>query len=91
MYKSTMCLYTFFLSKNQITELAMKVVSEVQEKGLNLDVFYYSSLIMGFIKQGDLQSAFQFFDEMQVRNIRPNIVTYNINGLRKMGDVKRAR
>ncbi|PWA90403.1 tetratricopeptide-like helical domain-containing protein [Artemisia annua] len=76
---NNMHIYNAFIkgfSENDDMDLAMKLLAEVHERGLNPDAFTYRSLISGYLDEYDTEKARLLFNEMQQRNVCPNDVTY---------------
>ncbi|GJZ46730.1 pentatricopeptide repeat-containing protein [Tanacetum coccineum] len=74
-----MHIYNAFIkgfSENDVMDLAMKLLAEVHERGLNPDAFTYRSLISGYLDEDDKENARKLFNEMQQRNICPDDVAY---------------
>ena len=77
---NNMHIYNAFIkgfSENDDMDLAMKVLAEVHERGLNPDAFTYRSLISGYLDEDGTEKARQLFNEMQQRNVCPNDVTFS--------------
>ena len=59
----------------------------MEREGLKADVFVHSSLISAFCGEGDVEKGRELFDEMLMRKVSPNVVTYSclMQGLGKTG------
>ena len=57
---------------------ALKMQSQMMEKGIDLDKASYNSLIMGQLKVGKPNEARSLFEEMKARGLDPEADTYNI-------------
>ncbi|KAF3772013.1 Pentatricopeptide repeat-containing protein [Nymphaea thermarum] len=65
-----MLIYQLF----QISDLPMviNILSEMHEKGLNMDSVGYNILVVGFSKAGNVSSSLEFLETMIKKDLRPN-------------------
>ncbi|KAJ8620402.1 hypothetical protein MRB53_028931 [Persea americana] len=62
-------------SKKGSLKDAQKLEYEMKEKGLDVDVFTYTSLTHGHCVSGKVDDALALFNEMPRSNAAPNVVT----------------
>ncbi|KAL8504027.1 hypothetical protein ACS0TY_022677 [Phlomoides rotata] len=66
------------LCQNQHSNLAFMLFDELERKGEDLNVTYYTILIDALCRAGKLRAAEAMFNELHSRGFEPNVVTYNI-------------
>jgi pentatricopeptide repeat protein len=53
---------------------ARRVLADARARGVLPDVFGYSTLLKGFVREGDLPAALALMEEMQLDGVAPNLV-----------------
>ena len=57
-----------------MTEMALRLSDEMQQRGLQHDVITYSARISACGKCSMTERALQFLDEMQQQGLQPNVI-----------------
>lgn len=81
-----------FCLKKQ-TPLALNVMKEMVERGIEPTLTTYNILLKGYFRAGQIQEGWEFFLQMKKRKIEIDVVTYTtvIHGFGVTGEVERAR
>ncbi|GAA5814288.1 hypothetical protein MFLAVUS_007782 [Mucor flavus] len=95
LFNTTSSVMLALLSTHQQLKLQfLQAMDQINSKNVNVpkshpyNVYIYTSLISGFARQGDSESAKRLFDEMKKHKIPPNQVTYGalMEAYSKAGD-----
>ncbi|OIV89474.1 hypothetical protein TanjilG_20936 [Lupinus angustifolius] len=75
------------------TPMAMRVLKEMVERGIEPTLVTYNILLKGYFRTGQFQEAWNFFLEMKKRECEIDVVTYTtmVHGFGVGGEVKKSK
>ena len=65
------------LRQSKRPDVALKVLMLMDSMQIEADIYHVSSVVSSFEKVGQWQQALSLFAEMPVRNIDPDVISYN--------------
>ncbi|XP_027347098.1 pentatricopeptide repeat-containing protein At1g74900, mitochondrial [Abrus precatorius] len=75
------------------TPMALKVMKEMVERGINPTMVTYNTLLKGYFRSNQVKEAWEFYLEMKKRKCEIDVVTYTtmVHGFGVVGEVKKSR